>query len=50
VTNLEGLWYESSVNANPLIVHADFNFTFLSAKLGMVIVHESIVIVLLDTD
>ena len=48
MTNLEGLWYESSVNANPLIVHADFNFTFLSAKLGMVTACKSIV--LLDTD
>src|SRR6266436_435962 len=46
--NLKGLWYESSVNAKPFIVHAHFNFTFLSAKLGMVIAHESIV--LLDTD
>ena len=39
---------ESSVNANTFIVHAHFNFTFLSAKLGMVVAHESIV--LLDTD
>ncbi len=46
--NLEGLWYKSSVSANPFIVHAYFNFTFLSAKLGMVIVCKSIV--LLDTD
>ena len=46
--NLEGLRYEGSVSANPFIVHAYFNFTFLSVKLGMVIACESIV--LLDTD
>ena len=46
--NLKGLWYKSSVNANTFIVHAHFNFTFLSVKLGMVIARESIV--LLDTD